>query len=89
MVPCHSCYIYGTWREQRGGEGGGFKVIIWGTRPQRGDQFYGGDLTPLDTVHNQYFMKNSLLALSNIVFGMNSMSLFSIFFAFFCIIWKY
>ena len=30
MVPCQSCYIYGTWRGKEVGEGG-FKVIIWGT----------------------------------------------------------
>ena len=26
MLPCHSFYIYGTWRIK---EVGGFKVIIW------------------------------------------------------------
>ena len=48
MVPCRSCNIYGTWRSKEGK--GGFKVIIWGHKPQRGTKFLWGKFSPLDTM---------------------------------------
>ena len=42
MVPRYSCYIYGTWKEQSGWKGRGFKVIIWGEQATKsGPNFYG------------------------------------------------
>ena len=38
MLACHSFHIYGTWRSK---EGGGFKVIIWEGKTQRGPFFMG------------------------------------------------
>ena len=45
MLPCHSCYSYGTWRNK---ELGGIKVFVWreaeGVRHivKWGGTFYGG-----------------------------------------------
>ena len=41
--------------------------------------FYGTKLTSLDTMRNQYLMKNTLIVL-NILLGMSFLSLFSILF---------
>ena len=53
MVPCHSCYIYGTWRSKEVGRGevlkssygGGGQVI------KEGRNFYEGELNSLDTMN--------------------------------------
>ena len=48
MLPCHSCYSYGTWRSK---ELGGFKVIVWmeaegvSHKKSKGAPFMG-ELTP-------------------------------------------
>ena len=48
MLPCHSCFIYGTWRSK----GRGFKLIIWGEakggnpQSQRVGASFMEDLTP-------------------------------------------
>ena len=51
-----------------------------GTGHKEGDQFLCGELTSVDTVYNQYMMKNTLIVLSNILSGMNFMGLFNILF---------
>ena len=51
-----------------------------GTGHKEGDQFLWGELTSVDTVYNQYMMKNTLIVLSNILSGMNFMGLFGILF---------
>ena len=63
MVPCGSCYIYGTWRSKEVGSG----------------VFYGTKFTSLDTMRNQYLIKNTLIVL-NILPEMSFVSLFSILF---------
>ena len=56
MLPCHSLYIYGTWRSKE--EGGGLKVLIWreakGGRYKVKRGFLGGAMTP------QLFYQNYL-----------------------------
>ena len=48
MMRCRSCSIYDTLRSK---ERRGFKVTIWVGKPQRGRAFfYGGKMTPLDTI---------------------------------------
>ena len=58
MLPCHSCYIYGTRRSKEVGE---FKVVIWreaeegvGGQSQRRGQMFMVELTP------QLFCQNYL-----------------------------
>ena len=55
MLPCHSCYSYGTWRSK---ELGGIKVIVKKeaegvSHKVRGSTFYGG-------VDPQVFYQNAL-----------------------------
>ena len=38
-MPCHSCYIYGTWRIK---EVDGFKVIVWREAEERSHEVKGG-----------------------------------------------
>ena len=47
-LPFHSSYTYGTWRskEKRGGGGG----VVEMSKPQRGEQFLCGELSPLYTM---------------------------------------
>ena len=47
MLPCHSCYIYGTWRSKEVGAKV-FKVIVWRDKSpsQRGAAIFMGELTP-------------------------------------------
>ena len=68
MLPCHSCYIYGTWRSK---EVGGFKVIVSreakGGEPESqrgGDNFYeaaepSGILSELPTYFSLFWCKKS------------------------------
>ena len=60
MLPCHSCYIYGTWRSK---EVGGFKTIVWREtgggggatyKVKGGGAIFMGELTP------QLFYQNYL-----------------------------
>ena len=61
MLPCHSCYIYGTWRNN---ELGGFKIILWreteGGKPQsqRG-AFLWGHISELPTYFSLFWSKKS------------------------------
>ena len=66
MLPCHSCYIYGTWRSK---EVGSLKSSYGGKlkggskhKVKRGRAFFMGVLTP------QVFYQNYLPILDSFVF---------------------
>ena len=50
MVPCHSCYIYGTWRSKEVGKLGELYIFIWRASHKVTSNFYVWELPPLESM---------------------------------------
>ena len=75
MLPCHSCFIYGTWRSKEvGGVAGGGEVLKssyrgGGGKPQMGGPIIMGELIPLDTMIEKESARSAFLKIFQIVSG--------------------